>query len=676
MKKIKPQAASASPPDSRGLKPVAAWLICIVLLIQFAVLAWLGVRDRSATGDEPMHALGAYLVTRHGDYRINPEDPNLWQRWAALGQFNSLNVKRSLEEMPVAAGERRAGWADLLKDQRLRFWWASQVLYRTPGNDADGFLMGYRIMLIGLAVALGALVCRWGWRVGRATGGTVATALYCLDPNFIGHAAMIKNDIAMSLVALWISYAVWNAGRGLNWLSGVAVVLSLALAPCTKFTGIVFAMIGAGLLLFRAWTGGDWVVFGRNLTRRGQRCLFAGVVVIVAGCASYLGIWASYGFAFSPTATGELFDRTEVLNSLARNESLARHGGEVGVHSEEELGSLVERETKQWKPHGVAAALLWVEDRRLLPQAWVHGLLYTYANSRARPSYLCGEYSMTGWRSYFPLAIAFKTPLSTIVAICGSIGLLTWIRMRRSGSFAQAGGGPDGWTLGCLLIPVLLYGWSAVTSSMNIGIRHILPLYPPVFVLVGWAGARLVGFPNRSGQAVVGGLMLLLGIETWLAFPNYLAHFNVAAGGSRGGISLLGDSNLDWGQDLPALARWQRENGNVPVYLCYFGTADPNYYGVRYAPLRLPTADGIVHGDEYPATKATGLPPLPARGSMVAISATHLQGIYQPRAGKKLFRLIREQLVPVAVLGGSIYIYEWPELELSGASSGGRAASR
>jgi hypothetical protein len=137
----------------------------------------------------------------------------------------------------------------------------------------------------------------------------------------------------------------------------------------------------------------------------------------------------------------------------------------------------------------------------------------------------------------------------------------------------------------------------------------------------------------------------VLGAETLAAFPNYVAFFNAAAGGSRGGIRFLGDSNLDWGQDLKLLAQWQQDHQNQTLYLAYFGLADPAYYGVTYRNL----PGSYQFGPPYEPPRAPGV---------VAISATHLQGIYQEDDMLRVYRTIGQRLEPIEVLGGTIYLYD------------------
>jgi hypothetical protein len=140
---------------------------------------------------------------------------------------------------------------------------------------------------------------------------------------------------------------------------------------------------------------------------------------------------------------------------------------------------------------------------------------------------------------------------------------------------------------------------------------------------------------------------LLLAVESLSAFPNFIPFFNVAAVSFSGGkLNLLGDSNLDWGQDLPLLAAWQRDHPGVPLYLSYFGYEDPAYYGIRYTPLA-----GGYHYDPPPKF------PGPFEPCVLAISATNLQGVLEPPPLREYYAHC-QKLKPIGVLGETIYLFE------------------
>jgi hypothetical protein len=172
----------------------------------------------------------------------------------------------------------------------------------------------------------------------------------------------------------------------------------------------------------------------------------------------------------------------------------------------------------------------------------------------------------------------------------------------------------------------MVYWSMALLSRLNIGHRHVLLTYPVLFILAGalvwlWQEGKPV-----LPRLVLAGLVLLLGQMLWL-WPNYLPFFNLLAGGPSQGYLHLVDSSLDWGQDLPELARWLKQHnkglGKLPASVAYFGTADLGYWHVEARRL---LADPY---QDQPAPEIF-LPLLPG---YYAISATYLAGVYLPLPG-------------------------------------------
>ena len=158
-------------------------------------------------------------------------------------------------------------------------------------------------------------------------------------------------------------------------------------------------------------------------------------------------------------------------------------------------------------------------------------------------------------------------------------------------------------------------------------------------------------FAVKTPAATLVALVLLLATETIAARPHFIPFFNVLAGGAKGGINLLSDSNLDWGQGLPALRRWMAARGVEKVNLCYFGTADPAAYGISFVPLA-----GSYRFD-VPGAGAVGYAPQgPELPGYVAIGATNLQGVYFGPTLRKSYEFLRRK-TPVAILAGSLYVY-------------------
>ena len=184
----------------------------------------------------------------------------------------------------------------------------------------------------------------------------------------------------------------------------------------------------------------------------------------------------------------------------------------------------------------------------------------------------------------------------------------------------------------------------AMRSHLDLGIRHVLPVYPFLFIFLGVVAADAWKRFGQPAAWIISILILGLALETYGAYPNYIPFFNVAAGGYRGGVRLLGDSNIDWGQDLPDLADWQVHHPDRQLWLCYFGTVDPLYYGIHY--INLPGSDAPP--DQF---GPNGLPPV------FAISATAFGGQHLRPEQRAVYDRFRSAQ-PLAILGGSIWLYD------------------
>ena len=245
-----------------------------------------------------------------------------------------------------------------------------------------------------------------------------------------------------------------------------------------------------------------------------------------------------------------------------------------------------------------------------------------------REAFLLGANGMHGWTLYFPLAFLLKTPTATLALLFLTLVLLR--RYRR------------GWRveLALWLFP-LLYGLSALRSTIDIGYRHLLPLLPLLDVAMG----RLALWMReaRPRRWLVAAALGWLALEGGWLHPHELAYFNLIAGGPGEGWRFLADSNTDWGQALKVLAAQQRAGRWGKVRLSQFIFYDPAAYGVRYRPI----------------APMEGAPPiLPRRfdpePGLYAISATTLDGVPLPYPPTYDWFRHRE---PLAKLGYALFLY-------------------
>ena len=258
-----------------------------------------------------------------------------------------------------------------------------------------------------------------------------------------------------------------------------------------------------------------------------------------------------------------------------------------------------------------------------------------------RSGYLLGQVSTEGWWTYFPIAFAVKTPVATLVGLL----VATVMALRR----------PSRDDL-LLLVPPLAFFLVSTTARLNLGYRHLLPVLPFIAVHAG----RLASDPCRlalSSPRLRVRHLLPFALAIWLAFgtlsiyPHFLAYFNPIGGGPQNGWRVLVDSNIDWGQDMKGLRVWMEQEQVDRVRLAWFGTARPEYYGVRHDLLPgLPY--GFVLWEDPPFERANPEP------GVYAISVSNLVGAALP--DPDLYGWFRAR-PPDDRIGYSVFIYRVTE---------------
>ena len=621
-----------------------AAVVCVLLVI-FAVLSYSAVLGKSATFDEPLHVVGGEVHRYLNDYRINPEDPALFGWWSSLPHTASsmtLNSKDAFYEGAV-------------NDVNQQWWFVVSSLYNRGAVVADDYLNRSRFMFVLLGVVLGALIAVWSYQLGGGVAAIASTALFCFDPNMLAHAALVKNDVPLSMLMCAMGFTIWKLGqgRGGNWIFLLLAWLACGLALNVKFSAVLFFPMLGILMLIRAVMPTSWSLWHFEMNTAGRRTLFAIGGVVMAFVVAWAVTWTVYGFRYDATATGDHLNVLPIEKRSISNhiEVEIEHGDRPQI-SQAELNRDIDAAMAHDEFALPVRIDLWMQANHILPEGWLFGFMYTYASTLARSAFLLGTIRLSGCWYYFPAAILFKTPTATLLSILIAplLALLVILRLRaEQPDFRESEHWwvPGFWKLVVLVLPPGIYFCTALFTNLNLGLRHILPIYPYLFITLGWIFSGV--WQQRRVAATIIASIVLLGLvsETVVAYPNYLAFFNAPSGGARGGLKLLGDSNLDWGQDLPALVRWQHEHPTDRLYLCYFGMADPAQYGLDY--VNLPGG--------FPLSPFADLS---AQPGVVAISATDVQGIYLGEQLTHAYQTTLQHEQPFEILNGTIYLYHWP----------------
>jgi hypothetical protein len=453
--------------------------------------------------------------------------------------------------------------------------------------------------------------------------------------------------------------------------------LSFGAAFATKFSAVllipIFCLIAFVRIFAKSGSPASW---SKTQSLRAsvvtQLLLFA-----FAGCVSFCLVWAAYDFRYSAAADPVLAARQEEQADKTikiQNPTASSRPGYFPVELEVRRASAVRALFEKYEPAKVTEKLIadstalvppgrigrliiFLNDHKVLPEGFLEGLAGLRSNSLLTASYLRGDYSLTGFRSYFFWTFLYKTTLPAIAAILLGIALAFYRKMLWSRDLAF------------LVVPVAIAILALIPAHMNIGHRHLLLVYPFLYVPAGGIANEVQRRTRARWPLVVAiGLIAISSsfvfYPPWrpqIIFPHYLAYFNELAGGPTNGWRSLADSNIDWGQDLKGLKQWlDRNNIHDPIYLSYFGTADPRYYQIVHKPV--PVALGayalatVQNEDAFEQTRRfqLGL----QSGDYIAISAHNILGVRLSTGARQIWQHILNRCTLIDRVGYSIFIYK------------------
>lgn len=668
------------------LRVLPSWLeaaLALALLACFLFLAGSHAARTSATFDEPAHLVAGYTNNRWNDFRVNREHPPLVKRLAALPltalqpwpeAFDPNDRNTIAGDGSMTLGSVHQSWSRAIesvdaqwplghgllfgvKDATLQQRGVTSAFMIDPLvplqsddflNNADRLVFRARLVVIVLGLVLALLAWLWSRQLFGPVGGLLTLALCCFDPNLIAHSSLITTDVGASLFILAGVFVLWQLDRGVSWRPLIGGTFIFGLAAASKFSAVILAPMALLLATYSAVTRGDWQVSllgARQVRSVAGRLGVWACVIFFLGAGAYVGLWAAYGFRYSAVAQSTSAESLDVegavLDGAAIRLVLERFPDNPTPAAVDEVRPTVQ-------PGAGDQLILFANRHRILPEAYLYGLAHARGKALVRYSFLRGEISVLGFATYFPWAFMLKTPLVTLA----TIGLLIALLLVRPDLRRRH--------LVFLLLPPVLYFGLSLMSNLNIGHRHLLPIYPLLFVACGTLGKALEGWmPQRRTIATVGVVVLIaVGSSVvlsppWrptLVWPHYLSFFNELVGGPENGHRYLLDSNVDWGQGLPELKRWLDEQGiSEPINLCYFGQADPRFYGIPH--VKLP--DGYIFTPPLGPTTFDHA----RRPGYVAISATNLAGIYQSEQMRQEWRRFLAGAEPVTLVGNSIFVF-------------------
>lgn len=580
-----------------------------VILVLFYAVMLLGIRHESATFDEPGHVTAGYSYWKYNDYRLDPENGNLTQRWMALPL---LFTGAKFPEVPSQA------WSDsdvgILSDE-----WLHRI-----GNDGPA-MMAYARAMAGLfAVGAGLLVWLWSRHLFGPIGAMISLLMYVLCPTVLGHGALTTSDMAVTFFLLLALYA---ATRVLEKLTPTRILVSAFLFAAlfaAKMSAVLIIPIVLVMVVIRVLNERPLPIgFGRIAATRGQRSVAILAATLVHGLVFFGFIWAIYGFrysAFRAQDTNAHYYRSwQCTLNYPKPRLLMAQLGLNAQQQEQVTGVFSNPMTsgEEWSAEMIAAVdqlkatvltrqqrevldrlmtippaglvprfVAFAREHHLLPEPFLYGYAGVWKVSIGGVNaFFRGEIYAKGSRWFFPFTFTTKTPVS--VFLLAGLAVSAAYCHRRDVRVPVSLSAPMVFRTLPLWLLFATFWVAALLSHINIGHRHLLPVYPPLFVLCGaigwWFESRELGCNSRTIERMrlaVFTLLAALFIEVALRFPNYIAYFNGIVRPSEA-YRYVVDSSVDWGQDLPALKKYIDARPEERSYLAYFGTASPMRWGIE-----------------------------------------------------------------------------------------------
>ena len=633
----------------------------VLLGIMFALMLGSSWND-SAIIDELAHIPAGYAYVFLRDYRLNPEHPPLIKMLAALPlAFTDLKFPTNVKS-----------WIEDINGQ----WTQGAIFLYESGNNPDTILRLMRLPMMLLAVLLGWLAWLFTRRhFGDRVAG-LALFLFALSPTFIAHSRYVTTDLAAAF-GFFIGIAAFLAFlRDPNPRNIAIAGLAFGAAQLLKFSLILLVPVWAVLLV--AWASSQVHLRPAERFRLFLR-LLAKTVLVVA--VAIVLIWIVYAYTVWDYPADRQYRDAEFTLESFRFRSWAEFD-------------------------------LWLTGNNFLRPLgqYLLGLFMVLQRAAGgNTQYFLGDVSAAGDVRYFPTLYFLKEPLT--LHLLSAIALFFALRRMRGAAEKSLRSAlawiRDHFIQFSAIAFIAIYWASSLSSTLNIGVRHVLPTFPFIFLLVSkeivaWLRSWPSGAVETWWDAIkrlyqifiasipryllVGGLMLWMVASTLAAFPHYLSYYNelaplaaraVSAAVADGNFPLTGraggtdrgyligvDSNYDWGQDLKRLRDFVETNGIQKIAVDYFGGGSPAYYlGEKFEAWQSAKGYPLELGGG-PSLRSGQTP----EGVWFAISATFQMGAFgQPVKGfvrkpedsyewLKPFR-------PVARAGKSIFIYRLPTEE-------------
>ncbi len=565
-------------------------IIAIILLSTTFLIGLLSYREDALTMDELAHIPAGYSYLSQQDFRINPEHPPLIKDLSAVPLlFLDLNFP-----------SESAAWQEGINEQ----WIFGNDFIFNSGNNADQLIFWARLPMLLTLITLGWFIFWWTKKEFGQKTALITLFLFSFSPTFIAHGRLVTTDVGAVLGLVVATYFWLKFLRKPSTKNTIIAGLAFGFAMLLKFSLALLIPFFGIITLFYIF------IENKRLFEYLGKAILIGLIGVV------FVIWPVY--------------QLHIINYPPERQ--ARDTAEM-------------IEPTLFNP--LREFLIFIADKPIIRSLGYYFTGLVMATQRTlfgNTTYFLGKLNNASFTSYFPTVYLLKAPFALHLLTLTSLFLVFFkktkknnrkIKEKISSRFPEFS----------MLVFLLIYWTTSISGNLNLGIRHLLPVFPFTYILIS---VCLVSFIEETKKPIIKKSLSFLTIFclTWYAaaslftYPHYIAYFNEIVG-TDNGFRYVVDSNYDWGQDFKRLIKWIEKNDVERIKIDYFGGADVNYY--------------------LPNKAEQLIPYLGVQKGYIAVSATHRQaGVGEPvpefNFNEGYYRWL-EDFEPIARAGKSIFIY-------------------
>jgi Dolichyl-phosphate-mannose-protein mannosyltransferase len=482
----------------------------VVLLLTMVVEVGLSTRQQSPSWDEGDHIYAGYMNWMNGEYTLNPEHPPLVKLVATL----------PLVPLDLKTAPRQGRY---FKDEA--YFGGRELIFRNDPKyggkySSDTLLFRVHMAALSFGVLLAGTLFFAGQEMFGTAAGLIALALLVFDPSILANAPYVTTDTGAACGFFATVYTFYRFVKQMTWKRAAVCGLVLGLALAAKHSTIVLfpllTMLAAGEIAVR------WKKSGKLPTILIKN---TAIGLGIIGAIALFVLWGMYSFRFHMHPSGV---------------SMAPLNVEVRPLSA----------PMRW-------FILFCAHYHLLPESYLFGLVDVQGVGEAWPTYYMGKVYAHGIWYYFPTVLAVKWTVGTLATVALAIWVFASGKVRQTREMLF------------LAFPAAFYLAIAMAGPLNMGERHILPIFPFIFLLLGAAGAWLMKRSKKWAVAVIF-LVAAHAAESLSAFPNYIPFGNALWGGPANTHKYFSDAAVDWAQQLKWTKQWLDEHNIKECSIVYF----------------------------------------------------------------------------------------------------------